>query len=608
MDIALVLSLVLLLALGCQWLAWRVQVPAILFLLLAGLALGPGTGFLNPDEMFQELLMPIVSLSVAIILFEGSLSLKIAEVRELGTVVQRMVTIGALLLWVMVAGATYLIFGFPMEISALFGALMVVTGPTVIVPMLNSVRPTSKIANALRWEGIIIDPIGALFAVVTYEFIVALSIGESALARSLLIFGETVMTGMLTGIIGGYTLGYLLKHHLLPEYLQSMATLAILLAVFSVSNVLHHESGLLAVTVMGMYLGNQKDLNIAHILNFKENLTVLLISLLFILLAARIDFAQLLDLGWQPVLILVVIQLIARPLKVWICTLGSDFNWRERALLAWIAPRGIVAAAISAIFAERLLALGYEDAAYLVPLTFWIIIGTVVLQSATAKPLAFLLGVMEPPRKGYLIVGANAFARQVAVCVQEAGYRAVVTDSNWDNIRLARMAGLETYYGNPVTEHAERYLDLSGLGGLLLASPYRDVNAMAAVHFRSTFGANKIYGLNNGLDNGNAKFQLNQDYVGRKVFDESLSYSKLASLTAKKHSIRFTTLSETFNWEAYREKNSVQNVIFTAPAEGELTPWIPAEDNKPGPGSRIFSLQEPEPFEPQGTEATQLNS
>lgn len=603
MDIALVLSLILLLALACQWLAWRVQIPAILFLLLAGLILGPATGYLNPDEMFQDLLMPIVSLSVAIILFEGSLTLKLSEVRELGTVVQRMVTVGALLLWVMVAGATYLIFGFPPEICALFGALMVVTGPTVIVPMLNTVRPTSKIANTLRWEGIIIDPIGALFAVVTYEFIVSISLGEAALTHSLMIFSQTIITGLATGIIGGYILGLLLKHHLVPEYLQTMATLAILLVVFSVSNVLHHESGLLAVTIMGMYLGNQKDLSISHILNFKENLTVLLVSLLFILLAARIDFAQLLSLGWQPVLILVVIQLVARPLKVWLCTLGSDFSWRERALLAWIGPRGIVAAAISAIFAERLLSLGYEDAAYLVPLTFWIIIGTVVLQSATAKPLAYLLGVMEPERKGYLIVGANAFARQVASCINEAGFRTVVTDSNWDNIRLARMAGLETYYGNPVSEHAERYLDLAGLGSLLLASPYRDVNAVAAVHFSTGFGRNKIFGLGTDIDNG-SKFQLHQDYVGRKVFDNSLSYSKLASLTSKGYSVKSTTLSDTFDWAAYCEKNSPKSVIFTASAEGELKPWIPNDELKPDSGIRIFSIQEPEPFEAQTAEVS----
>ena len=604
MDIALVLSLVLLLALGCQWLAWRIQIPAILFLLLAGLALGPGTGFLNPDAMFQDLLIPIVSLSVAIILFEGSLSLKMSEVRELGTVVQRMVTVGALILWVSVAVATYFIFNFSPVICALFGALMVVTGPTVIVPMLQSVRPTSKVANALRWEGIIIDPIGALFAVVTYEFIVSISVTESALAHSLVIFAQTVATGAITGIFGGYMLGYILKHHLIPEYLQSMTTLAVLLVVFSGSNLLHHESGLLAVTIMGMYLGNQKDIDISHILNFKENLTLLLISLLFILLAARIDFSQLLQLGWQPVIILLVIQFVARPLKVWLCTIGSDFSWQERTLLGWIGPRGIVAAAISAIFAERLIALGYEDAAYLVPLTFWIIIGTVVLQSATAKPLALLLGVMEPPRKGFLIIGANAFAREVAKCVKDAGFRAVVTDSNWDNIRLARMDGLETYYGNPVSENAERYLDLAGLGALLLASPYRDVNAVAAVHFRTSFGSHRIYGLNAGIDSANTKFRLNQDYVGRRVFDENLTYSKLASLTAKGYTIRSTTLTDTFDWDAYCAKNDPKTVIFTSVDEGKLKPWMPDDESPPAAGTRIFSLQEPEPFEAQAAGAT----
>jgi hypothetical protein len=272
--------------------------------------------------------------------------------------------------------------------------------------------------------------------------------------------------------------------------------------------------------------------------------------------------------------------------------------------LAWIGPRGIVAAAISAIFAERLVALGYEDAAYLVPLTFWIIIGTVVLQSATAKPLALLLGVMEPPRKGYLIIGANAFARQVAKCVKDAGFRAVVTDSNWDNIREARMDGLETYYGNPVSENAERYLDLSGLGALLLASPYRDVNAVAAVHFRSSFGSHRIYGLNAGIDSGNTKFQLNQGYVGRRIFDEDLTYSTLATLTAKGYTIRSTTLTETFDWEAYCAKNDTRTVIFTSIDEGKLRPWMPSEHSAPEAGTRIFSLQEPEPFEAQAAGAT----
>ncbi|MFV0278193.1 MAG: cation:proton antiporter, partial [Parahaliea sp.] len=174
-PIELTLALVLLVATLCQWLAWRVRLPAILFLLLSGLVLGPVSGWLNPDELLGDLLMPMVSLSVAIILFEGSLTLDIAEIRGVSQVVQRLISVGALVTWVIVATATHYIFDFSWQVSALFGAIVIVTGPTVIVPMLRSVRPTRKVANILRWEGIAIDPVGALMAVMTYEFILASS-------------------------------------------------------------------------------------------------------------------------------------------------------------------------------------------------------------------------------------------------------------------------------------------------------------------------------------------------------------------------------------------------------------------------------------------------
>ena len=323
---------------------------------------------------------------------------------------------------------------------------------------------------------------------------------------------------------------------------------------------------------------------------------MLLISLLFILLAARIDFDQLLLLGWQPILILLVIQLIARPLKVFLCTLGTDFTWQEKSLLAWIAPRGIVAAAISAIFAERLIELGYEDATLLVPLTFWIIIGTVILQSATAKPLAILLGVTEPARDGFLIIGANAAARQIALSIQSTGLRVVVCDTNWDNISQARMAGLETYYGNPVSEHADRYLDLSGLGALLVISPYRDVNAVAAVHFRTVFGAHRIYGVSTQENSANAKFQITEDYAGARLFSEALTYSKLASLASKGHVIKITSLSETFNWDDYQAQNNGEPLFYSI-NDQKLKPWLPSADLKPEAGWKIYALTAPEPFD-----------
>ncbi|PNG83825.1 K(+)/H(+) antiporter NhaP2 [Pseudomonas putida] len=419
-------------ALACQWLAWRLKLPAILFLLLAGILAGPALGWLDPEALFGPLLMPLVSLAVALILFEGSLTLHLSQWREIGSVVHRLVTVGALVTWLVIALATHWLLGFDWPLAILFGTLTLVTGPTVIVPMLRVVRPKSAIANILRWEGIMIDPIGALLAVVVYSFIIASAEGNG-LSQSLITFAGVIFCGTALGAAGGWVLGQIMREQWLPEYLHNLASLAAVLGIFIAANQIVHESGLLAVTVMGMWLANMRGVDVRQILHFKENLSVLLISGLFILLAARLDLHALLGLGPAVLALLLVIQLLARPLNVWLATLGSTLNWRERALLAWIAPRGIVAAAVSAIFAIRLHQAGHQDALLLVPLTFAVIIGTVVLQSATARPLARLLKVAEPAPSGFLIVGANEPARAIAKALQQLGCRVLLTDSSWEN-------------------------------------------------------------------------------------------------------------------------------------------------------------------------------
>lgn len=318
-------------ALLSQWLAWRLRLPAILFLLLSGIVAGPLLGWLDPDEMFGPLLFPLVSLAVALILFEGSLTLHFSEWKEIGTVVHRMVTIGALSTWGVIALAAHYLLDFSWEMALLFGTLTLVTGPTVIVPMLRVVRPKAAVANILRWEGIVIDPIGALLAVVVYSFIISSGEGDGWL-HSLQTFGGVILCGSLFGILGGWALGIVLRRHWLPDYLHNLATLAAVLGVFIASNRVMHESGLLAVTLMGMGLANMKGVDVRQILHFKENLSVLLISGLFILLAARLDINALLGLGPAALLVLLLIQFVARPLNVALSTWGSPLSWRERAI------------------------------------------------------------------------------------------------------------------------------------------------------------------------------------------------------------------------------------------------------------------------------------
>ncbi|MCP8348840.1 sodium:proton antiporter [Pseudomonas sp. FBF18] len=582
-------------ALGCQWLAWRLKLPAILFLLLSGIMAGPILGWLDPQELFGPLLMPLVSLAVALILFEGSLTLHLSQWREIGTVVRRMVTLGALSTWVVISAATHWLLGFDWLLAILFGTLTLVTGPTVIVPMLRVVRPKAAVANILRWEGIVIDPIGALLAVVVYSFIIASAAGDG-LSQSLLTFAGVILCGSAFGVAGGWLLGQVIRHQWLPEYLHNLASLAAVLGIFIASNQVMHESGLLAVTLMGMWLANMKGVDVRQILHFKENLSVLLISGLFILLAARLDLNALLGLGPAVLALLLVIQLIARPLNVALSTWGSQLNWRERALLAWIAPRGIVAAAVSAIFAIRLDEAGHAGALLLVPLTFAVIIGTVVLQSATARPLARLLKVAEPAPSGFLIVGANAPARALGTALQQLGSRVLLADSSWENIRAARMEGLPTYFGHPASQHADAHLDLVGLGHLLGLSPAGELNTLACTRFRHDFGHQRLFVLASGLERQRSdKHRASDEHRGRLFGSQALTYVQLANLFNQGAELYTTHLTEAFGWADYQALHGDRaTLLFARDASGWVYVVGPDTALKPGPGWTLVALVQPQ--------------
>ncbi|MGX5723704.1 cation:proton antiporter [Metapseudomonas otitidis] len=577
-------------ALCSQWLAWRLRLPAILFLLLSGILAGPVLGVLDPGALFGPLLFPLTSLAVALILFEGSLTLHLSEWREIGSVVRRMVTLGALATWVVIAVATHLLLGFSWELAVLFGSLTLVTGPTVIVPMLRVVRPRASVANILRWEGIVIDPIGALAAVVTFSFIV--SRDQGGWSQSLATFAGVIGCGTLLGVLGGWALGVVLRRHWLPEYLHNLAALAAVLGVFIASNLLVHESGLLAVTLMGMWLANMRGVDVKPILHFKENLSVLLISGLFILLAARLDLKALLALGPATLALLAVIQFVARPLNIGLSTLGSTLGWRERALLAWIAPRGIVAAAVSAIFALRLQEHGDPNAQLLVPLTFLVIIGTVVLQSATARPLARLLGVAEPAPAGFLIIGANPVARALGKALNQLGSRVLLTDSSWENIRAARMDGLPTYFGNPTSQHADAHLDLVGLGHLLALSPSSEMNALACMRFRHDFAEPRRFTLPSGADSRRSdKHRSSEQVRGRELGLPALTYPQFASRLGRGAEIRITTLTEAFDWPAYQAFHGNRATLLLA---RDTRGWVhiagPSQALEPQPGWSLVAL------------------
>lgn len=575
----------------CQWIAWRLNLPAILFLLLGGLLLGPATGVLDPEALFGDLLFPFISLSVAIILFEGSLTLEFQQIRGLEKVVRRMVSTGMLITWLVTTAATHWIMGFPWELALLFGAIMVVTGPTVIAPLLRTVRPVPSVANTLRWEGIIIDPIGALLAVLAYEFIVSLQ-GSVGWGHALLIFGQTVITGTLIGVVIGAVIGEILRRNWLPDYLESLSVLAAVIGAFAISNGVSNDSGLLTVTVMGIWIANKRGVPVKEILEFKETLSLILLSVLFIILAARVKLESLLGLGWQGFAVLAIMLFIARPLKVLYSSRGSPLNWREKALLAWIAPRGIVAAAVSALFALRLADSGLAHVDQLLPLSFLVIIGTVILQSATARPVAVALKVAEPEPVGFLIVGANPLARAIGLALHEHKVPIRLCDSDWDSIARARMDGLPTYYGSPISEHARLNLDRSGLGRVLALTAGDSFNELVTMRFRDEFGKNRVYTLPDARRQDAAeKHQISLRPEKQVLFAPDATYWELSSLLGRGGAVRSTVLTNAFNIDSYRAIHGEKSIpLFAINPDGMAQPFTLAPEFKPTTDWTIVSL------------------
>ncbi len=589
-ELGLMLAGMLMIGFLAQWLAWRVRLPAILFLLLAGILLGPVTGLLDPDQMLGKLLFPIVSLAVALILFEGSLTLRFHELPGIGKAVRGLVSYGAIGTLLLLAVGAHYIAGLTWQIALLFGALGCVTGPTVIAPMLRTLRPNQRIANTLRWEGIVIDPLGALFAVLIYEAIVSRQEGHT-----IGIFVATIVIGAVIGALAAALAAFLLRRQMIPEYLQNYAVLATVLLAFSISNTLTHESGLLAVTIMGIALGNVRGIHIDDILDFKENLTTVLVSLLFILLAARLQWPLPPGMLFAGIALFVIAQVLVRPLTVALSSIGSGLNWRERALIGWVAPRGIVAASVSALFALRLDAIGVAGADALVPLVFILIIGTVVLQSATARPLALWLKVAEPEPRGVLIFGSDEVARVLGKALSEAGFRVVLADDEWEGIRRARMDGLSTFFGNPSSPHAERYLDLTGIGRLLALSTHRERNSLACVHYRQEFGRDKVYRLRNLTQQENTdRAALAGNLLAPPLFDEAMTHGRMSEMLDHGWRVKSTKLSATFDWSHFVEKYGSSSVLlFGVEDKGQLRIASVKRALEPKPGWLVIALVPP---------------
>ncbi len=573
---------------SAQWLAWRVGLPSILVLLGFGLIAGPVTGWIDPDEIFGSLLFPIVSISVALILYEGGLTLKVSELPDVGALVRNLVTIGAAITWTVTALAAHFILGLDPSLSALLGAILVVTGPTVVAPMLRHIRPAGIVGPVLRWEGIVIDPIGASLTVLIFEVIL---IGEAAEATHYVVVGvlKTVVLGGGLGLTAAAILVISLQRYWIADHLKSAVSLMLVVGTFTLANAFQHESGLLAVTVMGFALANQKRADIEHIVEFKENLRVLLIAGLFIVLAARLELSTLTQSAGTGLLFVTVLVLVARPLSVFVSTLRSPLTVRQRLFLAWMAPRGIVAAAISSVFAMRLESEGYQDAGVLASATFMTIITTVAVYGLSAPLVARLLGVAESNPQGVLFVGAQGWCREIASLLQREGFTVLLVDSNRDHTQAARMAGLPTYSRSILADQAIEEINPCGLGHFLATTPNDGVNILAVQRFSRVFGSAGCYQL--PPEPQGSKDTEHKHLHGRWLFDEQANHTTMERNYAAGFIAKATRISDEFDYAAFRERYGQSAIpLFIIDVDRRLHVIMPESKTEPDPGDTLIAF------------------
>jgi NhaP-type Na+/H+ or K+/H+ antiporter len=574
------------LGIGASWIASRLGLPSILLLLFAGFLAGPITGWVKPGVLFGDLLSPFVGLSVAIILFEGGLSLRTVELDDIGTPVRNLVTLGVLVTWAILAAAAYLFVQLPLNVALLLGAILTVTGPTVIIPLLRQIRPKQPVGNLLKWEGILIDPIGVILAVLVFEAILAGGFQEATQVVAITI-GQSLIAGFVIGGIGAFATYLLLKRHWVDDHLESPVTLGMVVAVFTACELIQVESGLVGATVMGAVLANQGDVAKRHIVEFKENLRVLLISFLFIVLAARLEPSALEIVGPGSLAFLVVLFVVARPVAVLLSTIGTDLDWSQRAFLSSMAPRGIVAASIASVFALELEEAGVPGGDELVSLAFLAIVATVGVYGLAAGPLSRWLDIGDPDPQGILIVGAHEWSRDLALELRKTGIPVLLMDSNERRLRVAREMGLDTVYGQSVTEHVLEETDFSGIGHFLAMTPNDETNQLTVLNFREVFDRSRTFQLAPETDPGD----LATDLTGRILFADDLTYTEFERLLDEGWEIQTTQVPPDAGQgmlEVIRDNG--HRPLIVVDNEGRTHPLTPEEPFSPEPGDWIVHI------------------
>ena len=577
----------------CQWVAWRFKLPALVLLSLCGVILGPVTGLLSPEDFFGENLSPLVSLSVAIILFEGGLSLRLTDLRATKIATVGMIFIGAPLAWFLIACGLHYVADFSFPVSIVLGGMLVVTGPTVIMPMLRQARLNQRVSSVLKWEGIINDPIGALFATITYEYFSSASIRDAPAAAAAML-GVHILAIAIQSFLIGLGVSYAFRKSYVPEFLKPIVLLTAVITAYALGNGMQEEGGLVSVTILGMTLANVPFPAFEEQRRFKEYLTTLLVSFVFIILTANLYPESLLHLRSGMLYFILLLMIAIRPVSVWISTIKSGLTWKERLFIGWIAPRGVVCVVMAGLFGPKMVKLGYLDAQDLTPLVFAIVFATVILHGFTMRPLARLLKLTPQGKEGVIIVGATPWTAAFAETLCKQEIPTLVVDNSWSHLGPLRQAEIPTLYMEPLSEIFDEELDLAKYLYIICATDNAAYNSLVCSHFSYDYGRGNILQLA-GENEKSDLWSYQESVKGLTLIEEERNFIDLQSRLLIGWHFSATRLTDKFTYDDFVANLGEEFFLVLCISEkGNLR--FQTEENKitPKNGETIVTFVAPE--------------
>jgi NhaP-type Na+/H+ or K+/H+ antiporter len=560
---------IILIGMFAQWMAWKQKIPSIISLLVSGFLVGPVFGILNPREvMGQDVIFSIVEISVALILFDGAMQLKFSEFKPVSSGLKRILTLGVVIHFVLITTAAHFIMNVSIGFSALLGGILVVTGPTVIMPALREANMNKRVSNYLKWEGILTDPVGAIVAVVVFDAIV-LSAETDPL---------TVLTSIIKIILISFAFSFFIKFllnvslrkKLIPEFLQIPFITSLVICSFVFSNELQHGSGLLTVTILGILIGNSKIDILFNLRSFKENITTMCISFVFIIITASIPLEVFKMIELPHIIFILLVSFVLRIVAILISTYKSQMDFKEKILIGSYGPRGIVAASVASVLSAEMLNEGIKVGDLFLPIVFLVILTTVISHGLILKPLCRRLGLEGNDRNGIVFIGTMPWVLDLAIKLKGIGIPVMVTSASWYKLSPFRKMGISTYYGQ-VLDHLETGdLDLNEYSSLIAMSENDSFNILACEKFSRYLGQENVYHLKKSRNFIHDQYNIDKSSYCLLLNNFELRYENLMKFYQYGWAFKDTKLTDNYTFQEFRLDNEKAIICMLIREDGTI--------------------------------------